>query len=160
MLKQQKQYEKLIKQVTETINISPEMLTHWKQTSEKYLDAASDLTNNEWALLSAYIKRDLEEFAAEYEKNKEDFEHSPFYLAIADSIWSGLADITDRTQVEWGELINDLRTKGTYKVGEMVGLGFLVCKKCGNQEFYTHPQQIKPCRKCGCEEFTRKSLNP
>lgn len=163
MSKQQnrlKQYEKLIQQVTETVNISPELLSRWKETSEKYLDAASDMTKDQWALISEYVKRDLEEFASEYEESQEDFENSPFYISIQDSIWRGLAEITDRTQLEWHELLNDMRHDGVYKSGEMVGLGRLVCNQCGNEEYYTHPQEIEPCRKCGYTFFSRKQLRP
>ena len=66
------------------------------------------MTKDELALVSAYVKSDLKEFAESFEESKA----GPFYLMIADSIWQGLLDITDRTKVEWVELFDDLEHQG------------------------------------------------
>ncbi len=38
-------------------------------------------------------------------------------LALKDTAWSWLADVTDRTQVEWQELADELEHKGVYRAG-------------------------------------------
>lgn len=149
-------YEEKFAEVVETIKHSPEELNHVLETSGEVAHAAKDMTKDELALISAYLKSDLKEFAEEYEEGKS----GPFYLMIANSIWQGLLDITDRTRVEWMELFQDLEHQGVYKAGDVIGLGNLVCEKCGHKTQYNHPTVIEPCSKCGCEEFSRVPLKP
>ena len=42
---------------------------------------------------------------------------------IKESLWRELADITDKTQLEWREVFQDLNHHGVYHSGEVVGLG-------------------------------------
>ena len=156
MPKRTSDYEEKFAEVVETIKQSPEELNHVLETSGEVAHAASDMTKDELALISAYLKSDLKEFAQEYEESKS----GPFYLMIANSIWQGLLDITDRTKVEWLELFQDLEHQGIYKAGDVIGLGNLVCEKCGHKTQYSHPTVIEPCSECGCEEFTRVPLKP
>ncbi|GAK82964.1 hypothetical protein JCM19238_508 [Vibrio ponticus] len=79
---------------------------------------------------------------------------------MADSIWQGLLDITDRTKVEWVELFADLEHQGLYEAGEVIGLGTLVCDECGHQTQYNHPTVIIPCTQCGHKAFSRRALKP
>lgn len=79
---------------------------------------------------------------------------------VADSIWQGLLDITDRTKVEWVELFADLEHQGLYQAGEVIGLGILVCDECGHKTQYNHPTVIIPCTKCGGKGFSRQLLKP
>ena len=51
----------------------------------------------------AAVKRDLEEFARSYEESHED-DDSVFMRVIKESLWRELADITDKTQLEWREV--------------------------------------------------------
>ena len=149
-------YEEKLAEVVETLKHSPEEVNKALETSGEVLHAASDMTKDEWALITAYVKSDLKEFAEEYEESKS----GPFYLMIANSIWQGLLEITDRTKVEWLELFQDLEHQGIYKAGDVIGLGNLVCEKCGHKTQYNHPTVIEPCSHCGCEAFTRVSLKP
>lgn len=160
MAKQKKEYEALLEQITETLKHSPEELKHWGEITAKYRQAASDMTKDEWALISAYLKRDLEEFGRNVRESPEPFSESPFYKLVSESIWEGLAEITDKTQLEWREVMDDLQHQGIYQAGEIVGLGNLVCEKCGHHEIYTHAKRIEPCSKCGHVQFTRQPLAP
>lgn len=53
-----------------------------------------------------------------------------FMRVIKESLWRELADIKDKTQLEWREVFQDLNHHGVYHSGEVVGLGRLVCEKC------------------------------
>ncbi|WP_428772106.1 zinc ribbon-containing protein [Vibrio sp.] len=156
MPKRKEGYEELLEDVVETLKHSPDEINRVLETSEKVVEAANDMTKDEMALISAYVKSDLKEFAENYEQSKS----GPFYVMIADSIWQGLLDITDRTKVEWMELFSDLEHQGLYQAGEVIGLGTLVCDECGHQTQYTHPTVIIPCIKCGHTGFSRKPLKP
>ncbi len=156
MPKQKSGYEALLKDVVETLKHSPEEVSHILETSGKVVSAANDLTKDELSLISEYVKSDLKEFAESYEESKS----GPFYLMVADSIWQGLLEITDRTKVEWVELFQDLEHQGLYHAGDMIGLGVLVCESCGHKVEYNHPSEITPCTHCGNKVFGRVPLKP
>ncbi|KOO02182.1 zinc ribbon-containing protein [Vibrio nereis] len=156
MPKRKEGYEEMFEDVVDTLKHSPEEVNRVLETSGKVVGAANDLTKDEIALVSAYVKSDLKEFAENYEESKS----GPFYLMVADSIWQGLLEITDRTKVEWVELFEDLEHQGLYQAGEVIGLGVLVCDQCGHKTEYNHPTVIIPCTKCGCTGFSRQSLKP
>ncbi len=84
---------------------------------------AGDLTQSEIESVIAAVKRDLEEFARSYEESHEDESDSVFMRVIKESLWQELADITDKTQLEWREVFQDLNHHGVYHSGEVVGLG-------------------------------------
>ncbi|OZS46041.1 zinc ribbon-containing protein, partial [Salmonella enterica] len=86
-----------------------------------------ELTRTEVDELTRAVRRDLEEFAMSYEESQDD---SVFLRVIKESLWQELADITDKTQLEWREVFQDLNHHGVYHSGEVVGLGNLVCEKC------------------------------
>ncbi|MCG9596686.1 zinc ribbon-containing protein [Vibrio sp. Isolate25] len=156
MPKRKAGYEEMFDDVVEALKHSPDEVKHVFETSEKVVEAANDLTKDELALVSAYVKSDLKEFADSYEESKS----GPFYLMVADSIWQGLLEITDRTKVEWVELFADLEHQGLYQAGEVIGLGVLVCDDCGHKTQYNHPTVIIPCTKCGSKAFSRQALKP
>ncbi|MFB9133492.1 zinc ribbon-containing protein [Vibrio sp. AK197] len=149
-------YEAMLKNVVDTLKKSPEELNHVVEQSGKVVEAANDLTKDELALISAYLKSDLKEFTDSYEESKS----GPFYLALSNSIWQGLLDITDRTRLEWMELSSDLEHQGLYQTGDMIALGVLVCERCGHKTQYTHPTEISPCVECGNDHFSRQPLKP
>ncbi len=64
-------------------------------------DANRELTRTEVDELTRAVRRDLEEFAMSYEESRED---SVFLRVIKESLWQELADITDKTQLEWREV--------------------------------------------------------
>lgn len=156
MRKENTSYEALLEEVVETLKQSPEEVEHIIETSGKVVAAANDLTQDELALISAYVKADLKAFSEEYEQSK----NGPFYLMIANTIWQGLLEITDKTKVEWVELFQDLEHQGLYHAGEMIGLGVLVCENCAHRVEYNHPTEIVPCTHCGNKLFSRQPLQP
>jgi hypothetical protein len=94
-------------------------------------------------------QRDLEEFARSYEESHEDESDSVFMRVIKESLWQELADITDKTQLEWREVFQDLNHHGVYHSGEVVGLGNLVCEKCHYHLPVYTPDVLPRCPKCG-----------
>ena len=88
---------------------------------QAYLEAG-DLTQDELALIAEYVKRDL----GNYDEGRKDeqVEESAFMLALKDTAWSWLADVTDRTQVEWQELADELEHKGSTGLATGWGSGY------------------------------------
>ncbi len=107
----------------------------------------------------AAVKRDLEEFARSYEESHEDESDSVFMRVIKESLWQELADITDKTQLEWREVFQDLNHHGVYHSGEVVGLG----NRSARSATITggiHPDVLPRCPKCGHDQFQRRPFEP
>ncbi len=100
-----------------------------KQARERVIKTG-ELTRTEVDELTRAVRRDLEEFAMSYEESLKEESDSVFMRVIKESLWQELADITDKTQLEWREVFQDLNHHGVYHSGEVVGLGNLVCEKC------------------------------
>ena len=79
---------------------------------------------------------------------------------IKESLWQELADITDKTQLEWREVFQDLNHHGVYHSGEVVGLGNLVCEKCHYHLAVYTPDVLPRCPKCGHDQFQRRPFEP
>ncbi|BEE16646.1 MULTISPECIES: zinc ribbon-containing protein [Aeromonas] len=162
MDKHKKGYETFIaelkKQWQETGEFQGERLNRMIARVQAYLEAASDLTQDELALIAEYVKRDL----GNYDEGRSDeaVEESAFMLALKDTAWSWLADVTDRAQVEWRELADELEHKGVYEAGEWVGLGVMECNQCGWRHKVLRPEQLDTCPECGGTEYHREPLSP
>jgi rubrerythrin len=154
MPKRKAGYESLLNEITETVRNSSAKLDQAVEASEKIIQAASEMTRDELTHISDTMRADLQEFAENYQENKS----GPFYTMISNSIWEGLASITDRTALEWIEFSKELERRGTYKAGDIIGLGILTCERCGHKAEYNHPTEIIPCIACGHHLFRRVSL--
>ena len=119
-----------------------------------------ELTRTEVDELIRAVRRDLEEFAMSYSESQDDEEDSVFLRVIKESIWQELADITDKTQLEWREVFQDLNHHGVYHSGEVVGLGNLVCEKCHFHLAVYTPDVLPLCPKCGHDQFQRRPFEP
>ena len=75
-----------------------------------------------------------------------------------DEMGEHLSQITDRTQVEWAELIDDFQHQGVYYQGEYVGMGRYRCSQCQHSIDYTHPAELLSCSHCGGVQFFRDGL--
>ena len=98
---------------------------------------------------------DLKEF---YQQNQEDAKHSVYLGLLKESFWGVLANITDKSQVEWSELYEDFEQEGDYQVGDMIGFGQLTCRACGHTMIVSHLSEVIPCIECGHGHFKRSSL--
>jgi hypothetical protein len=156
MPKRKEGYVSLLETVIKKLKIDSNNLSEVIETSEKVAQAASALTKDEFALISAYVKADLNEFAQNYEESKS----GPFYLMIENSIWQGLAEISDKTLLERTEFFQELKTHGSYHTGDIIGLGTLRCEHCGHRVEYNHPTEIINCSECGGNQFRRLPIKP
>ncbi|ATA18879.1 zinc ribbon family protein [Gibbsiella quercinecans] len=153
-------YRELLSSLTERLKAGERDIDALVASAEQRLNAAGDMTRTEIAQLTQAVRRDLEEFARSYGENQEDFTDSVFMRVIKESLWQELADITDKTQLEWREVFKDVSHHGVYHSGEVVGLGNLVCEKCHyHLAFYT-PEVLPLCPKCGHDQFQRRPFEP
>ncbi|WP_028023640.1 zinc ribbon-containing protein [Enterovibrio calviensis] len=158
MTEQKTEYKLLAQRISDALKHSPEELKRWLELSERYFDAASDMTKDELALIEAYFKRDVQAFSEQYNESEGRADDGELFKSlIANTLWEQLAEITDKTQLEWHEVLKDIQHHGVYSAGEVVGLGILVCETCGNQTEHSHVGVLIPCTKCGNSQFSRKA---
>jgi len=75
-------------------------------------------------------------------------------------MWASIAHLTDKSQVEWAELVDDFEHDGIYKIGDTIGFGELVCQQCNEKTHIMHASEVVVCVKCGGDTFTRLPLDP
>lgn len=126
-------YHELVASLTERLKNGERDIDALVSSAEKYLNEVGELTSSEVEQLTQAVRRDLEEFARSYQESREAVTGSVFMRMIKESLWQELADITDKTQLEWREVFKDVSHHGVYHSGEVVGLGNLVCEKCHHQ---------------------------
>lgn len=164
MAKHERGYRALLQQLRERLELAGEVQTRQLneliKKSEAYLEAAGDLTKDEWALISRALRRDMEAFSEHYLIHREEVDRSVWLQNIRESVWHWLTDLCDRSQIEWTELTDDLEHQGEYRAGELVGYGVLVCTNCGHKTEIYHPAALPACLVCGGQHFTRVPFDP
>ncbi|TKB43439.1 zinc ribbon-containing protein [Thalassotalea mangrovi] len=150
-------YDKLSKWFSELRDEEQKTVAKLIEKGEEYLEAAEDLSVNEYQLSLQAFKNDLRQFI---EENRQQADQSIYLKNLRESLWSQLAQMTDKTQVEWSELEQDFEHKGIYHSGELIGFGQLRCVGCDHQIEVLHASTIIPCVKCGGKEFERLPLSP
>ncbi|TMO56253.1 zinc ribbon-containing protein [Pseudoalteromonas phenolica] len=104
---------------------------------------------------SHYLKRDLKHLEDEY-RNPDDIA----WQELKAGMLFELAQLEDRTQLEWQALLKDFEHDGVYKAGEWIAMGQLVCKNCHHTTDVLYASEIKACSQCEHHEFSRKALSP
>ncbi|WON76099.1 zinc ribbon-containing protein [Serratia sp. UGAL515B_01] len=153
-------YRELVISLTERLKNGERDIDELVASAEKRLHELGELTQTEVEQLTQAVRRDLEEFARSYGESHEKFTDSVFMRVIKESLWQELADITDKTQLEWREVFKDVSHHGVYQSGEVVGLGNLVCEKCHHRLAFYTPEFLPLCPKCGHDQFHRRPFKP
>ncbi|QSD33883.1 zinc ribbon-containing protein [Pectobacterium brasiliense] len=153
-------YRELMASVTARLNNGERDLDSLVQSARKTLQEGSELTQKEIEQVIQAVQRDLEEFACSYNESQDEFTDSVFMRVIKESLWQELADITDKTQLEWREIFKDVNHHGVYHSGEVVGLGNLVCENCHHHIAFYTPEVLPLCPKCSHDLFHRQPFQP
>ena len=160
-----RKYEYLLAEMEKRYRADPDLtlgqLDEVLQQSRTYLALNNELSADKLELVESFLRRDLADYAQRYAQEQFEFDgDSIFTIGLENSAWRWLGSITDRSQLEWHELGEDLRHRGTYEVGEIVGLGELVCDNCGHVMQFFHPTRLPACPECDGELFSRRPLEP
>ena len=153
-------YRELVTTLTERLRNGDRDIDALVEQARLRVSQTGELTRTEIDELTRAIRRDLEEFARSYEESQDEVTDSVFMRVIKESLWQELADITDKTQLEWREGFQDLNHHGVYHSGEVVGLGNLVCEKCHFHLAIYTPDVLPLCPKCGHDQFQRRPFEP
>lgn len=116
-------YRELVATLTERLRNGERDIDALVEQARARVVQTGELTRTEVEEVTRAVRRDLEEFARSYEESQNEITDSVFMRVIKESLWQELADITDKTQLEWREVFQDLNHHGVYHSGEVVGLG-------------------------------------
>jgi hypothetical protein len=122
-----------------------------------YAKSAENMSEEKVNQFTDNLKHDLHDF---YQQNQSQVKHSTYLGLLNETLWSNLAQLTDKSQVEWAELLEDFEHDGIYKTGDIIGFGELVCQQCDEKIHILHVSEVAVCAKCGGENFTRLPLDP
>ncbi|MBF2748122.1 zinc ribbon-containing protein [Enterobacter bugandensis] len=153
-------YRELVATLTERLRNGERDIDALVEQAPERVTQTGELTRTEVEEVTRAVRRDLEEFARSYEESQDEIADSVFMRVIKESLWQELADITDKTQLEWREVFQDLNHHGVYQSGEVVGLGNLVCEKCHHHIAVYTPDVLPLCPKCGHDQFQRRPFEP
>lgn len=98
-------YRELVASLSERLRNGERDIDALVEQARQRVMQTGELTRTEVDELTRAVRRDLEEFAMSYEESQDD---SVFLRVIKESLWQELADITDKTQLEWREVFQDL----------------------------------------------------
>lgn len=149
-------YRELVASLSERLRNGERDIDALVEQARQRVMQTGELTRTEVDELTRAVRRDLEEFAMSYEESQED---SVFLRVIKESLWQELADITDKTQLEWREVFQDLNHHGVYHSGEVVGLGNLVCEKCHYHLAVYTPECCRSARSVATISFSAGRLS-
>ncbi len=125
--------------------------------AKSYAKAAENMSEEKVNQFTDNLKYDLHDF---YQQNQSQVKHSTYLGLLNETFWSSLAQLTDKSQVEWAELVEDFEHDGIYKAGDIIGFGELVCQQCDEKIHIMHVSEVAVCAKCGGDSFTRLPLDP
>jgi len=141
-------YQQWLNELAETISRAKQQqiaqLFNLSETIKAYWKAGNDLTAYETSLFIETFRR-------------QSGEQSMPSL-WPETLWYELAQVTDKTQLEWLELQSDFLHQGVYQAGEEVGMGIYSCHHCGESQTYYHPAVLDECVVCGAVAFHRQGL--
>jgi len=150
-------YQDLSNWLDEMKEIQKPRVTELVKRAKSYAKAAENMSEEKVNQFTDNLKHDLHDF---YQQNQSQAKHSIYLGLLNETLWSNLAQLTDKSQVEWAELVDDFEHDGIYKAGDIIGFGELVCQQCDEKIHIMHVSEVAVCAKCGGESFTRLPLDP
>jgi len=150
-------YQDLSKWLDEMKEIQKPRVIELVKRAKSYALAAEHMSEEKVAQFTDNLKHDLHDF---YQQNQSQAKNSIYLGLLSETLWENLAQLTDKSQVEWAELLEDFQHDGIYKTGDVIGFGELICQQCEEKTHIMHFTEIANCLKCGGDSFTRLPLDP
>ncbi|TMM46913.1 zinc ribbon-containing protein [Colwellia ponticola] len=150
-------YRKLNDWLTEVKVEQKPHIDEFIKQAKLYAEAAETMSEEKLQQFTDNLKYDLHDF---YQLNRKQVEDSVYLGLLNETLWDNLAKLTDKSQVEWAELVDDFNHDGVYKSGDFIGFGELQCEQCDEITTVMHFSEIADCAHCGSKDFIRLPLNP
>ena len=148
-------FDKIYDWLRTASNADKSKVSQWVNKAEEFINAAEQLSVSEYQLSLTNFKQDLLAF---YNQQKQDANNSLYLQSINEGMWQQLAHITDQTQIEWSELVDDFEHDGVYHSGDLIGFGRVSCEQCGHIIDITHASKLINCLECGSNKYNRQAF--
>ncbi len=96
-------------------HFTQQALEAWLKEANTYLEAAEELTEDELILMKKYIRRDIHAFVEQMGIQVRQNEESVWLATLKETLWHHMSEVSDKTQLEWHELAQDLTQEGCYQ---------------------------------------------
>lgn len=152
-------YNLMLERARETMGVAGKGLRHGLDSAMEKATELGELSREEAEQVSEYVLRDLHD-AAEFvsDSGSELRDWLRFDLEVVEqSLGDMFAQMVDHTQLELDALEQRATALGEWHTGEIVGIGTLQCKGCGEQLHFHHTGHIPPCPKCRGTKYRRLS---
>ena len=150
-------YQKLTQWFEDVKKHEMTSMVEFVEQAKNYAQAAEALPEERVNQFIDNLTYDLKEF---YQQWQKDSENSVYLKLMNEAWWQTLSEMTDKSQVEWAELVDDFQHQGLYNKGDYVSFGELECVHCQHRFHITHFSQLSACANCGNVVFRRFSLSP
>lgn len=150
-------YQNILKWIEDTKIHEITRVVDLVEQAKAYLIAAEAIPEEKVKQFIDGFIYDLHEF---YQQNQAEVQSSVYLALMNENLWKSLASMTDKSQVEWSELMDDFEHDGIYHQGDYIGFGELECQKCQQKISITHLSQVTDCINCGGQKFIRHALKP
>jgi predicted DNA-binding protein len=147
-------YQKLNAWLKEVQQTQITYIEEFIQQAKDYALAAEQMSEEKVQQFIDNFKYDLHDF---YTLNKSQAKDSVYLGLLNEALWDNLAKLTDKSQVEWAELVDDFQHDGIYISGDFIGFGEL---QCDETIAILHFSKVAQCAKCGSNHFIRLPLKP
>ena len=126
------------------------------EESSERLTELGELTEEQAAKVSEFLRRDLKEAASYMQETGEDFKKwlGIDTAMIEDYLFNRFKEAADQTTIELLK-IKQSAENAEYHTGEIIGPGVLLCDSCGEQLHFHKAGHIPPCPKCKHSIFHR-----
>ena len=150
-------YQKLNGWLSEVKDTQKPHVDEFVKQAKLYANAAETMSEEKLHQFTENLKYDLHDF---YQLNRSQAKSSVYLGLLNEALWEQLAKLTDKSQVEWAELVDDFSHDGLYQSGDFIGFGELQCEQCDEKTTIMHFSEISDCVHCGASSFIRLPLKP
>lgn len=154
-------YNTMLKRLQEWGNETREgagpALRHGIDAAMERASELGELSREEAERIGDYLRRDLHDAAAFINQSGQEFrEWLHFDVSIVEQeLAKRFASMVDQTQLELDKLEQMANKVGEWHTGEVVSIGTLECKGCGEHLRFHHTSRIPPCPKCRGTRYRR-----
>ena len=121
-----------------------------------------ELSEHEAEKIASYVQRDFQDAVHFMQTTNQRFQD---WLAfdwqlIEIKLFEMCSEVADNSVLEWRQLRQQYPLGiSRYRAGEIVGIGSLCCKACGQVVKFIKISRIPPCPKCHQSEFQRLNFH-
>jgi hypothetical protein len=150
-------YNLMLDRTRENMKVAGKELRHGLDAAMEKATELGELSREEAEQVSDYVLRDLHD-AADFinESGSELRDWLRFDVQVVEkSLADAFAQMVDHTKMELDQLEQRANAVGEWHTGEIVGIGTLECKGCGEHLHFHKTGHIPPCPKCRGTKYRR-----